>query len=208
MPFHLGEVRSGTSPVLAYFQQRACGYGTASATGLWAWQRRREAAALTALGGEVDGRSALDLGCGAGFYAIRLADAGARQVVAVDACPAMIAAIADARIEAVVGDAATVTLDRRFQLVVLAGVLEFVDDPLAALSNARRHLEPGGRIVALVPSDNFAGRFYRRFHRRHGFSIVLFARPRFAALAECAGLSVSRSQAVFPFGDVHAMVAR
>ncbi|MGO9008343.1 MAG: class I SAM-dependent methyltransferase [Beijerinckiaceae bacterium] len=211
MPIGMRRVRSSPCdlpPVLAHFQQRASDYSTASATGLWAWQRRREAATLAALAGEVKGRAALDLGCGAGFYAIRLADAGARPVVAVDASPAMIAAIADPRIETVVGDAATVTLDHRFQLALLAGLLEFVIDPIAVLANARRHLEPGGRMVALVPRDNFVGRLYRRFHRRHGFAIALFDRPRFALVAERAGLALLRSQAVFPFGDVHAMVAR
>ena len=208
MLIRMRQVRSSQSdlpPVLAYFQQQASAYATASATGLWAWQRRREAAALA---GEVKGRAALDLGCGAGFYAVRLADTGAHPVVAVDASRAMLAAITDPRITTVVGDAATVTLDRRFQLVLLAGLLEFVADPIAVLANARRHLEPGGRVVALVPPDNFAGRLYRRFHRRHGFAIALFDRPRFALVAEQAGLVLLRSQVVFPFGDVHAMAAR
>ncbi len=203
-----GSSRCDLPPVLAYFQQRSSEYGAASASGLWAWQRRREAAAMAAMAGEVKGRAALDLGCGAGFYAIRLVQAGARPVVAVDASPAMIAAIADPRIETVVGDATTVALDRRFQLALLAGLLEFVADPVAVLANARRHLEPGGRMVALVPPDNFAGRLYRRFHRRHGFAIALFDRQGFAEMAERAGLVLLRSQAVFPYGDVHAMVAR
>ena len=204
----IGSSRRDLPAVLAYFEQRSSGYGAASAAGLWAWQRQREAATLAAMAGEVRDRAALDLGCGAGFYAIRLAEAGARPVVAVDASPAMIAAIADPRIETVVGDAATIALDRRFQLALLAGLLEFVADPIAVLANARRHLDPGGRLVALVPPDNFAGRLYRCFHRRHGFAIALFDRPRFAELAERAGLTLLRSQAVFPYGDVHAMVAR
>ena len=136
--------------------------------------------ATAARGGGVRGagrrgedRAALDLGCGAGFYAVRLADAGARPVVAVDAAPAMIAAVADPRIETFVGDATTVTLDRRFHLALLAGLLEFVADPIAVLANARRHLTPGGRIVALVPRTMSAGYLYRRFHRRHGFAIAL-----------------------------------
>jgi len=153
----VASAQGGASPVLAYFERQAPAYGAASAAGLWAWQRRREAAALAALAGEVEGRAALDLGCGAGFYAIRLADAGARPIIAVDASPAMIAAIADPRIETMVGDAATIALDRRFQLVLLAGLLEFVSDPVAVLANARRCLEPGGRVVALVPPRQFRG---------------------------------------------------
>jgi hypothetical protein len=63
-------------------------------------------------------------------------------------------------------------------------------------------------VVALVPPDNFAGRLYRCFHRRHGFDIALFDRPRFAEMAERAGLALVGSRAVLPFGDVHAMVAQ
>jgi SAM-dependent methyltransferase len=196
------------SPIVAYFQKQAADYNAASAVGLWAWQRHREAAMLATLAGEIKGRAVLDLGCGAGFYAVRLADAGARTVIAVDASPAMIAAIADPRIKTVVGDATTITLTHNFHLVLLAGLLEFVTDPIAVLANARRHLEPGGRILALVPSDNLAGRLYRRFHRRHGFTITLFDRPRFVLMAERAGLALLRSDALFPFGAIHAMVAR
>jgi len=198
----------GLSPVLAHFQQRAANYSRASEIGLWTWQRRRELAALAALAGEVKGATVLDLGCGAGFYAIRFADAGASSVVAVDASPAMISAITDDRIETVLGDAASVALDRSFQLIVLAGLLEFVCDPIAVLVNARQHLETGGRIVALVPSDNFAGRLYRAFHRNHGFTIDLFSRPRFAQVAERAQLVILQSQVVLPFGDVHVMAVR
>jgi len=199
---------AGLPAALAYFQLRAAGYGAASGVGPWAWQRRREAAALAALAGPVAGQSALDLGCGAGYYARRLAEAGASPVVAVDATAAMVAAITDRRIETMVGDAAAVALSRRFDLVVLAGLLEFVTDPVAVLANARRHLAPDGRVVALCPPDNLAGRLYRRFHQGHGFRIALFDRRRFADLAERAGLAVVVSRLVFPYGDVHRMVAR
>lgn len=207
----MSEVRysqGNADAVLAYFQKQASTYSSASATGLWAWQRRRETATLTALVGEVRGHAALDLGCGTGFYAVRLADSGARPVVAVDASPEMISAISDPRIKTVVGDIASVALERRFGLAILAGVLEFVGDPAAVLINARRHLEPDGRIVVLVPRNNFGGRLYRRFHRSHGFAVTLFDRPSFASVAARAGLALMKSQAVFPFGDAHVMVAR
>lgn len=194
--------------VLAYFRQQASDYRAASATGLWAWQRQREAAAVAALAGEVEDRPMLDLGCGAGFYAARLADAGARPVVAVDAAPEMIAAIADSRVETLIADATHVSLDRQFHLVVLAGLLEFVAEPAAVLANARHHLTQGGRIVTLVPQYNAAGYLYRQFHRRHGFTITLYDRAGFAALAERAGLTVVKSRAVLPFSDVHCLVAR
>ena len=200
--------RPDLGAVLTHFERQAARYSAASASGLWAWQRHREAAGLEELAGPVEGQAVLDLGCGSGYYAIRLAEAGASPVVAVDASHAMISSIADPRIVTIAGDAATVALERRFHLVVVAGLLEFVPGPIDVLVNARSHLAPRGRVVALAPVDNVAGRLYRKFHRGHGFVINLFDRSGFGLIAERAGLAVVQSKAVFPFGDIHIMVAR
>lgn len=195
------------SQPLAYFEQRADGYHHAAERGLWAWQRQREAAALGELAGELRGLAVLELGCGAGFYARRFAECGAAPVVAVDAVPAMLACIGDSRVTPLLGDAAMVDAGRRFDVVVAAGVLEFVPDPPAVLANARRHLEPGGRLVVLVPPDSVAGRLYRRFHRGHGLAVRLFSPRVFGIMAAAAGLRPLDRRHVFPYSDVHLLVA-
>lgn len=192
----------------AHFEGRAGTYRSAAERGLWAWQRRREIAAVAAAAGDVCGRSVLDLGCGAGFYARALADRGACPVVAVDVLPGMIAQLDDPRIEAVLGDAAEIDLGRIFDLVVLAGVLEFVADAAAVLANARRHLAPRGVVVALLPPDNAGGRLYRLYHRGHGIEIALFDRNRIGPLAAAAGLTVERIRRLSPYGVVCALAAR
>jgi SAM-dependent methyltransferase len=192
---------------IAYFQGQATVYGAALARGLWAWQRHREASRLLRLGGPMAGRSVLDLGCGSGFYASRAADSGAGPVVAVDAAPAMIAAIGDSRLQALVGDAATVTLGRLFDRIILAGLLEFVADPLAVLANARRHLAPGGRVLVLAPPDTVGGRLYRRFHRRHGMVITLFGADDMDGLGHAAGLMVAVRCRLWPFGLLYGLEA-
>lgn len=194
--------------VRSYFEGRAATYRSAAEHGLWAWQRRREATAIFAVAGDVRGRAALEFGCGAGFYARLLADRGACPVVAIDAVPGMIAQLDDTRIEAVVGDVADIDLGRSFHLVLLAGVLEFVGDAVAVLANARRHLAPGGLVVALLPPDNAAGRLYYRYHRRHGLEIALFDSVRVRTLAAAAGLTVATARRVPPYGLVYAMAAR
>lgn len=201
-----GALRSAAAR--AHFEGRSGTYRSAAERGLWAWQRRRESAAVAAAAGDVCGRSVLDLGCGAGFYARALADRGARPVVAVDVSPGMIAQLDDPRIEAVLGDAAEIDLGRRFDLVLLAGMLEFVADAAAVLANARRHLAPGGVVVALLPPDNAGGRLYRLYHRRHGIEIALFDRNRIGALAAAAGLTVARMRRLPPFGAACALAAR
>jgi 2-polyprenyl-3-methyl-5-hydroxy-6-metoxy-1,4-benzoquinol methylase len=200
--------RLRAAAVRAWFDARAATYRRATERGLWAWQRRREAAAIAAAAGEVRGLAALDFGCGAGFYASWLAERGACPVVAVDAAPGMIAQLDDPRIEAVVGDVADIDLGREFHLVLLAGVLEFACDAVAVLANARRHLAPGGAVVALLPPDNAAGRLYRRYHRRHGLEITLFGPGRVGSLAVAAGLMVATARPVPPYGVVYALAAR
>ena len=188
--------------VRAYFDGHAEAYRGAATRRLWAWQRRREAQAVLALAGGMARKAALDLGCGVGFYADLLVARSARPVVAVDISKAMLNQIADPRIETVVGDAAIIALGQRFDVIIAAGVLEFVTDATAVLINARRHLADGGRIIVLLPPDNAAGQLYRLFHRSHGVDISLFSRRRIGELVTAAGLRRTSQRAVWP----HAMV--
>jgi SAM-dependent methyltransferase len=192
----------------AYFDGRATVYRSAASHGMWAWQRGREARAILAMAGQTAGLSALDLGCGAGFYAEMLAARGAQPVVAVDASAPMLAQISDPRIDTIVGDAATITIPRKFDLILVAGLLEFVADATAIMLNAERHLAEGGKIIVLVPPDNVAGKLYRRFHRGHGVTISLFSRPCLDTVAKNAGLRRLSWHLVWPFSLVCALEAR
>ena len=97
--------------------------------------------------------SVLDLGCGTGELALALA--AGRHVAGVDPAPAMLE-IARAKpgargVEFIEGDARTLRLDCRFDLVVLTGhafqVFLTAEDRRAALATIAAHLAPGGRFV-------------------------------------------------------------
>lgn len=197
-------MHNATNSVLNHFEKQAPSYDVASRRGLWSWQRRREAAAVFNCLGEVHDRCALDLGCGGGFYARTLVEMGACDVVAVDLSPSMLATISSPSICCIPGDAATVDLGRRFDRVVIAGVLEFVGDPATVLTNARRHVTESGRCAVLVPPAGLPGELYALYHRRNGLRIRLFTPSALANIAREAGWHVRESRPVWP----HAWVAR
>lgn len=97
-------------------------------------------------------RSVLDAGCGTGRVAIEL-DRRGLDVVGVDLDPSMLA-VASAKapgIRWVHADLATVAVGRAFEAVVMAGnVMIFVTPGTeeAVMANLRRHLVPGGVLVA------------------------------------------------------------
>jgi SAM-dependent methyltransferase len=192
-------VRQASTRVADYFSARALDYQSRSSRFPWTWARWREANAVRSLVGDVAGADVLELGAGAGFYTRELLRCGARHVFAVDISAAMLASLPRGAITAVHGDAATVRLDRRFPVLISAGMLEFVPDPLAVLANAAHHAEVAARFVVLVPRSNVAGYIYRWFHQSHGFRIHLFDRTWFETAAPRTGWSISTAVRVLPF---------
>jgi len=186
-------------PVGKYFADKASDYRSRSIRFPWTWTRRRELRAVRSLLGDVTGADVLELGAGAGFYTQDLVRSGVRHVWAVDMSAAMLERLPPGPITPILGDAATVELERRFPVLVSAGMLEFVSDPKAVLANAARHAESGARFVVLVPRRGFFGRLYRRFHRGHGFDIHLFDEAWLATVAPRCGWHVATSVRVAPF---------
>ncbi|HEX2162119.1 MAG TPA: class I SAM-dependent methyltransferase [Thermoleophilaceae bacterium] len=109
------------------------------------------------------GSSVLDVGCGTGRVALELAAAG-HEVVGIDADPALTAAlderaaVAGLPARAIVADARSFTLDRRFPLAILPmQVAQLLGGPKGRarlLATVARHLLPGG-LLAIALADPF-----------------------------------------------------
>jgi SAM-dependent methyltransferase len=108
---------------------------------------------------DAGGKDALDYGCGRGYIAVRLAEAGASTVTGIDLSPAELA-YAEQRAEAagmaervtfVAGDAHhTPFADASFDLIVGAAVLHHLDLE-SALLEIKRLLRPDGEAVFVEP---------------------------------------------------------
>src|SRR3954447_8299738 len=103
----------------------------------------------------LDGKTALDVGCGAGLLAEPLARLGAK-VIGIDATPEVIAvarehaAAVGLEIDYRAGDVQD--LEGQFDLVTCMEVIEHVADPATFVSALAKRLAPGGLLILSTPN--------------------------------------------------------
>jgi SAM-dependent methyltransferase len=123
----------------------------------WAWERRR----ALLLGEARAGERVLDLGCGAGRFVAALREAGADAVGVELADGALERArrnVPGADLRALAPDGAIPLEDGSVDLVWCSEVLEHVPDTAGLLSEARRVLATGGRLLVTTPSHDLPRR--------------------------------------------------
>jgi SAM-dependent methyltransferase len=151
-------------------------------------------------------RTALDVGCGVGLNGAAIRRTGAR-VTGIEIVPASIARaerVLDEVIAAdILSDAAVrgALGDRRFDLILLADVLEHTADPAAVLRRLLPHLEEDGHVIVSLPNvaawtvrlGLLAGRFdYEPSGILDDSHLRFFTRKSAIELLESAGLEVLR----------------
>ena len=123
----------------------------------WAWERRR-AMLIDAVS---EGERVLDLGCGAGRFVAALRDAGADPVgveLAEGALERARRNVPGADLRALAADGAIPLEDSSVDLVWCSEVIEHVPDTAGLLSEVRRVLRTGGRVLITTPSYDPARR--------------------------------------------------
>lgn len=139
------------------------------------WRSDRKWSRVAAAAAPFHGRRVLDVGCGNGYYAWRLAGAGARCVLGLD--PAPLAVLQFRLVQRCAGERGVLVLPGAdtdieaglacFDTVLSLGVLYHRRDPGAHLAQLRDALAPGGECVLetlvvegdtpLVPAGRYAG---------------------------------------------------
>jgi len=163
----------------------------------WAWQRRR----ALLLGDLRPGERVLDLGCGAGRFVAALRAAGADAVgveLAEGALERARRNVPGADLRAVADDGAIPLEDQSVDLVWCSEVLEHVPDTAGLLSEIRRVLRTGGRLLATTPSHDLPRRALIALARFDAHFDPLGQHVRFYS-----GRSLARVLDAFAFEDVH-----
>jgi 2-polyprenyl-3-methyl-5-hydroxy-6-metoxy-1,4-benzoquinol methylase len=142
----------GTNRNLLGFYEEAYRTGAANVFSNW---EATEADTAVAEAFDWTGLHVLDIGCGTGRCARKLRDAGAAGVVAVDYSKEAIrlatSETSDRGIEFICSDFLDFTPAATFDGIVTLGTLEHMDDPIAFLRHAARHMKPNGKLVVTCP---------------------------------------------------------
>ena len=103
----------------------------------------------------LEGKSALDVGCGAGLLTEPLARLGA-TVTGIDAAPEVIAVARDHAtamgIEIDYRNSAVEEIEGQFDLITALEVIEHVAEPQAFLDTIGRRVSPGGLVILSTPN--------------------------------------------------------
>ena len=153
----------------------------------WAWRRRR----ALLLGEARPGERVLDLGCGAGRFVAALRDAGADPVGVELAEAALERArrnVPGRRPAAVAPDGTLPLGHGEVDLVWCSEVLEHVPDTVGFLTEVRRVLQPGGRLLVTVPDH---GRLQAHADRARAATTPTTTR----SASTCASTRAARSRA-------------
>lgn len=127
------------------------------------------------------GNTALDLGCGRGWYAAMLADRGF-QVVGMDQANR----VADSRVEVRVGPIQPPLpfADGAFSTALMFDILEHLDDEAGIMSEVARVCQRQGRVILSVPNaddtflPNYGLTYLHRIDRTHLREYTLNGLPR------------------------------
>jgi 2-polyprenyl-3-methyl-5-hydroxy-6-metoxy-1,4-benzoquinol methylase len=160
---------------IEYFEKVSSAYDETVSKGILKWARDRERKAVLDFCA-FDGKGRMiDVGCGAGFYALVAKQAG-HTVTAVDASMGMVMRLNGKVDEAEVADVENYEPHATYQRVVCAGVLDFVLHPEKATRNLARLVAPGGRLILLSPRRGLGGLFYRIEKFFFGIKVNLYTR--------------------------------
>lgn len=192
------------SLIKSYFDKASGNYSECSARGLWRLVRNNEARIIINMLPEItDLTTALDLGCGVGFYSDVLRQQGVRNITCVDFSEKMLNQIKNTKkYQKILANIEEFKSNQKYDIVLCAGALEFTKNPQKVFENISSMLNKSGCFILLYPTQNYFGYLYQYYHKRHGISVKLYREKDINIFAKSIGLSFFNSAYASPFSKV------
>jgi SAM-dependent methyltransferase len=171
--------------IIKHFGDAAGTYDSQSLSFPWSWIRQVEWCALSGLASHVVGLPVLDLGCGAGLYSRRFRDLGASRVHATDVSSQMISSLeGEENISTTISSVEKLDIGEKFDLIVAAGLVEFLDAPEDLFGTAKRHANAGATLLVLFPCNGLLSKLYKFYHRLNGLQINIIPERELRSIAK------------------------
>ncbi len=143
-----------------------------SAGWLWKFLRNKEKTVFYSLVKSLDKQTCLDMGAGSCEYSKMLLDMGAKYSVCVDfSSSLMLSKVGIPGIEKVSCDVELFETNKKCDLILCLGILEFLSNPEKFMLRLKSFLKPKGKIIVLLPLSKIASLIYAFFYLLKGICI-------------------------------------
>ena len=191
----------GKTNVRKYFDAQARIYDHKKNSWSMGWIVSKELNTVLELLEISEGDSVLDAGCGSGYYSEYIRDHGGIPFC-VDLSEEMIHVAKQKSLEAIVADLAEINLGKKFDKILVAGVIEFNKNPKKILVNLKNHLTKDGSLILLYNTKSLSGLLYLLFHLIHGVDVKLYSKKEIRNLLKDSGFEVYKEQVCTSFSSV------
>ncbi len=183
--------------VIHHFDKKSEKYDLNSKTLPWSLIRYFESNIILKLVGKIKNKEILDVGSGSGYYSKIMIKNKAKIVFALDASQKMLNQIKDKKVKKICQNAESFLIKKKFEVIICAGLLEFVNSPQKVLKNIRRVSRTNSKLIILYPSNNFLAKIYKFYHLRNGVKIILFDDNKIKNIFKNTGWKILKSKNIF-----------
>tara|TARA_B100001057_G_C22598055_1_gene851663 strand:+ start:155 stop:754 length:600 start_codon:yes stop_codon:yes gene_type:complete len=183
--------------VIHHFDKKSEKYDLSSKTLPWSLIRYFESSNILKFVGKIKNKIILDVGSGSGYYSKIMIKKKAKMVFAVDASKKMLNQIHDKKIKKICQNAENFLIKKKFEIIICAGLLEFVDSPQKVLKCIRKVSKTNTKLIILYPSNNFLAKIYKFYHLINGVKIILFDENKIKDLFKKTGWKILKSKNIF-----------